>query len=104
MQGAFFDRPRPSDPAGLNVTGRCIGFLGLLALAVLAGCDGGSSSSTTTTTVTVKATSAATSSTNPIYSATVLVSDWTPITGKVGELVAPSITWKVSGAVTRATT
>jgi hypothetical protein len=57
-----------------------------------------------TTTVTVKATSAATSATNPIYSATVLVSDWQPITGKVGELVAPSVTWKVSGAVTRSTT
>lgn len=57
-----------------------------------------------TTTVTVKATSAATSSTNPLYSATVLVSDWSPINGKVGELLAPSVTWKVSGAVTRSTT
>jgi hypothetical protein len=57
-----------------------------------------------TTTVTVKATSAATSATNPLYSATVLVSDWQPITGKVGELLSPSITWKVSGAVTRSTT
>lgn len=48
MQVSFFDRPRPSDPAGLNVTGRCIGFLGLLALAVLAGCNGSSSSTLVT--------------------------------------------------------
>lgn len=58
----------------------------------------------TTTTVTVKPTSASTSTTNPSYSATVLVSDWAPVTGKVGELLAPSVTWKVSGAVSRATT
>lgn len=58
----------------------------------------------TTTTITVKPTSSTTSTTNPMYSATVLVSDWAPVTGKVGELVAPSVTWKVSGAVSRATT
>jgi len=53
LQVAFFDRPSPFALAGLNITGRCIGFLGLLALAVLAGCSGGSSSSSTTTPVTV---------------------------------------------------
>lgn len=58
----------------------------------------------TTTTVTVKPTTGTTSTTNPVYSATVLVSDWAPVTGKVGELMAPSVTWKVSGAVTRTTT
>lgn len=59
-----------------------------------------------TTTVTIKPTNAAVSATNPLFSATVLCSEWDPIGSntKVGDLVAPSVTWKVSGAVSKSTT
>lgn len=41
--------------------------------------------------------------TNPKYSGTVLVTEWTPLSGAVGELATASVTWPVSGVVTRAT-
>ena len=40
---------------------------------------------------------------NPSASATVLVSDWNPISGQVGDLSTFSTTWPVSGTVTYAT-
>lgn len=57
----------------------------------------------TTTSVTVKPLNATTSTTNPAYTFTVLVSDWKPVGGKVGELLMTSATWPVSGQVTKAT-
>ena len=57
----------------------------------------------TTTTVVVKPNGSTTSSTNPSYTATVLVSEWTPLNGAVGELASASVTWPVSGAITKAT-
>lgn len=51
----------------------------------------------------VKPTSAARSTANPSYIGSVLISDWKPISGKVGELATTSVTWKTSGAVTRTT-
>jgi hypothetical protein len=57
----------------------------------------------TTTTVVVKPNGATTSATNPAYTATVLVSEWTPLNGAVGELATASVTWPVSGAITKAT-
>ncbi len=45
----------------------------------------------------------AVSATNPAYSGTVLLTEWTPVSGAIGELATASITWPVSGAVTRAT-
>jgi hypothetical protein len=54
-----------------------------------------------TTSVTVKPTSATMSSTNPAYIATVLVSKWQPIGAKVGDVPRPSVSWPVSGAVTK---
>lgn len=57
----------------------------------------------TTTTVLVKPTSGAVSATNPSYSMTALVTSWTPIAGAVGELLTASVTWPVSGEVTKAT-
>jgi hypothetical protein len=45
----------------------------------------------------------AVSATNPKYSGTVLLTEWTPVSGAIGELATASITWPVSGAVTRAT-
>ena len=58
----------------------------------------------TTTTVLVKPTSAAVSATNPSDSMSCLVTSWTPIAGAVGELLTASVTWPVSGEITKATT
>jgi hypothetical protein len=41
--------------------------------------------------------------TNPKYTGTVLLTEWTPVSGAIGELATASITWPISGAVTRAT-
>ena len=57
----------------------------------------------TTTTVVVKPNGSTTSTTNPSYTATALVSEWTPLNGAVGELATASVTWPVSGAITKAT-
>jgi hypothetical protein len=56
-----------------------------------------------TTTVVVKPNGSTTSATNPAYTATVLVSEWTPLNGAVGELATASVTWPVSGAITKTT-
>ena len=56
-----------------------------------------------TTTVVVKPNGSTTSATNPSYTATVLVSEWTPLGGSVGELASAQVSWPVSGAITKAT-
>jgi hypothetical protein len=56
-----------------------------------------------TTSVVVKPNGSSTSTTNPSYTATVLVSEWTALNGAVGELATASVTWPVSGAITKAT-
>ena len=43
------------------------------------------------------------SATSPSYSFTALVSEWTPLNGGVGELATASVTWPISGAITKAT-
>ncbi|MFI0481742.1 hypothetical protein [Actinomadura sp. 9N215] len=53
--------------------------------------------------ITIKATSAATGPTNPIYSGTALVSEYSPIDGGVGDLATTSVSWPGSGVLTRAT-
>lgn len=55
-----------------------------------------------TTTVTVSPTST-TSATSPSYSFTALCSEWQPLSGGVGELATASVTWPISGAITKAT-
>jgi len=57
----------------------------------------------TVTTVTVKPVNSATSATNPLYTASALVSEWTPLNGAVGELATASVTWPVSGAIVKTT-
>jgi hypothetical protein len=57
----------------------------------------------TLTTVTVKPVNAATSATNPLYTVSTLVSEWTPLNGAVGELATASVTWPVSGAIVKTT-
>ena len=57
----------------------------------------------TTTSVVVKPNGSSTSASNPAYTSTVLVSEWTPLNGAVGELATASVTWPVSGAITKTT-
>jgi len=57
----------------------------------------------TTTAVVVKPNGSSTSSTNPSYSFSALVSEWTPLNGAVGELATASVTWNIDGAITKAT-
>ena len=66
------------------------------------------------TNLVVKPTSAATSTTNPAYLADnsgsgatkagqVLISEWTPLNGAVGDLATVSVTWPISAQIVRAT-
>ena len=48
-------------------------------------------------------TATAVSSTNPKWTGTVLVTEWNPLSGAVGELSTADVTWPVSGQVTRGT-
>lgn len=57
----------------------------------------------TTTAVTVKPTNDATAADNPEFSATVLVTEWPILDGTVGDLASASISWPISGAITKAT-
>jgi hypothetical protein len=38
---------------------------------------------------------------NPEYQFNALVSDWTPLNGAVGELATASVTWPISGPITK---
>lgn len=51
----------------------------------------------------IKPTNSATSSVNPAYTGTVLITEYKPMDGKVGDALKLSATWNISGAVTRAT-
>lgn len=54
----------------------------------------------TTTTLTIKPAAGATSASNPLYTATCLVSQW-PQVYNVGELATVSVTWPVSGTIAK---
>jgi len=56
----------------------------------------------TTTTVIINANGSSTTTTNPSYTFTALVTEWTPVNGAVGELATASVTWPISGAITKA--
>jgi len=51
----------------------------------------------------IKPVSGTTTAVNPQYSFNALVSEWQPLSGAVGELSTASVTWPVSGAITKAT-
>lgn len=51
----------------------------------------------------IKPTSGTVTATNPSYSGTALVTQYQPFAGSVGDLATLSVTWPVSGAVTRGT-
>jgi len=42
------------------------------------------------------------SGTSPVYSFNALVSEWQPLSGAVGELATVSVTWPISGVITKA--
>ena len=45
----------------------------------------------------------ATSVSNPLYTFTAVVSEWTPLNGAVGELATASVTWPITGPVVKTT-
>lgn len=51
--------------------------------------------------VTVKPTNAAVSATNPEFQFSVLITSWQPVNGAVGDLATASVTWPISGGITR---
>jgi hypothetical protein len=58
----------------------------------------------TAVSVVAKPVNGTTTSVNPQYAFSALVSEWTPINGSVGELATASVTWPISGAITKTTT
>ena len=55
-----------------------------------------------TTSLVIKPNGTAVGTANPSYTMTPLVTEWTPVNGAVGELATVSITWPISGTVTKA--
>jgi hypothetical protein len=52
--------------------------------------------------VIVKPNGASTSAFNPSYTCSAIISEWTSVNGSVGELATASVTWPVTGAITKA--
>ena len=52
--------------------------------------------------VIVKPNGSVTSAFNPSYTFSAIISEWTPINGSVGELATASVTWPITGAITKA--
>lgn len=74
------------DYAAASVEATIFPLLGSIATAVIIAGNGSAASSTT-----------------PAYTATVLVNNWNPVSGAVGDLSTVSVTWPTSGAVSKAT-
>lgn len=56
----------------------------------------------TTATVVISPTSASTGVVaNPSYTFTVLFTEWSPLDGKIGDLATTSVSWPISGAITK---
>ena len=58
----------------------------------------------TAVSVVAKPVAGTTTAVNPQYTFSTLVSEWTPLNGSVGELATASVTWPISGAITKTTT
>jgi hypothetical protein len=54
-------------------------------------------------TVVITGTSGTVTSTNPSYTMTALVTQYSPFASSVGDIATLSVTWPVTGSVTRAT-
>lgn len=57
----------------------------------------------TATTVKARPTSSAISATNPEYSGSALVAEYSPLDGSVGDLATTSVSWPGAGTLSRAT-
>lgn len=57
----------------------------------------------TSVAVTVKPTSSATSATNPSFGGNVLVTEYSPVDGGVGDLATTSVSWPGNGTLARST-
>jgi hypothetical protein len=57
----------------------------------------------TAVSVVAKPVAGTTTTINPSYTFSALVAEWTPLNGSVGELATASVTWPISGAITKAT-
>lgn len=57
-----------------------------------------------TTTIIVTPVNTTVSTSNPSRTFTVLINDWKSIDGKIGDLLMASVTWPISGAVTKSNT
>jgi hypothetical protein len=55
----------------------------------------------TTTEVTIKPVNVTTATDNPLYTFTVLVTEWAPVSGSVGELLTADVSWPVSGGIAK---
>ena len=53
---------------------------------------------------TVRPVNDAISATNPQYSFSVLISEWTPLSGSVGGLATVTVTWPIYGEIVKTTT
>jgi hypothetical protein len=56
-----------------------------------------------TSTFSVKPVGGTTTATNPVFSGTMLVTEWPLLNGAVGDLASASVTWPVSGSITTST-
>ena len=65
--------------------------------------NGTTSTIGTAVTMVVKPTSGATTATNPSYTFSALVSEWQSLSGSIGDLATVSVTWPISGVITKAT-
>ena len=56
----------------------------------------------TSTTIVMQPVAGSATTTNPKYTVSALVADWTPLKGGIGQLATASVTWPISGAITKA--
>jgi len=58
----------------------------------------------TVSTITVQPVNSGTvAATNPLYTFSAVISEWTPLNGAVGELATASVTWPITGAIAKTT-
>ena len=55
-----------------------------------------------TTTIVVQPTSAAVGATNPTYTFSAVIVDWTPLKGQIRQLATASVTWPITGTISKA--
>jgi hypothetical protein len=57
-----------------------------------------------TTSIVISPNGTSIGSSNPSYTAAVLITEWTPVNGAVGELATADVTWPISGTITKSFT